>query len=94
MSAPVASETRSPLRASSEISACSAAGPSPGATRRAHVRAAHREQRQGPCPAPPGELTQVERVGLAGQAAVSGQVAGEGEPLGVGEYWLDGYEGG
>ena len=58
------------------------------------VRAAHREQRQGPCPAPPGELTQVERVGLAGQAAVSGQVAGEGEPLGVGEYWLDGYEGG
>jgi hypothetical protein len=58
------------------------------------VRAAHREQRQGPGPAPPGELTQVQRVGLAGQAAVSGQVAGEGEPLGVGEYRLDGYEGG
>ena len=32
MSAPVASETRSPLSASREISACSAAGPSPAAT--------------------------------------------------------------
>ena len=32
MSAPVASETRSPLRASREISACSAGGPSPAAT--------------------------------------------------------------
>ena len=32
ISAPVASETRSPLRASSEISACSAGGPSPAAT--------------------------------------------------------------
>ena len=30
MSAPVASETRSPLRASSEISACSAGGPRAG----------------------------------------------------------------
>lgn len=35
ISAPVASETRSPFRASSEISACSAGGPSPAATRRA-----------------------------------------------------------
>ena len=35
MSAPVASETRSPLRASSEIRACSAGGPSPAATRSA-----------------------------------------------------------
>ena len=32
ISAPVASETRSPLRASREISACSAGGPSPAAT--------------------------------------------------------------
>ena len=35
MSAPIASETRRPLSASSEISACSAAGPSPAATRSA-----------------------------------------------------------
>ena len=35
MSAPVASETRSPLRASRDISACSAGGPSPAATSRA-----------------------------------------------------------
>ena len=32
MSAPVASDTRSPFKASSEISACSAGGPSPAAT--------------------------------------------------------------
>jgi hypothetical protein len=32
MSAPAASETRSPFRASSEISACSVGGPSPAAT--------------------------------------------------------------
>jgi hypothetical protein len=32
MSAPVASETRSPFRASSEISACSAGGAEPAAT--------------------------------------------------------------
>ena len=35
MSAFAASETRSPLRASREISACSAGGPSPAATRSA-----------------------------------------------------------
>ncbi len=35
MFAPVASETRSPLRASSEMRACSIAGPSPAATSRA-----------------------------------------------------------
>jgi len=35
MSAPIASETRSPLRASSETSACSDAGPRPAATSRA-----------------------------------------------------------
>ena len=32
MSAPVASETRSPFRASKEISACSGGGPRPAAT--------------------------------------------------------------
>ena len=32
MSAPVASDTRSPFSASSEISACSSGGPSPAAT--------------------------------------------------------------
>jgi hypothetical protein len=58
------------------------------------VGAADREQRQGPCAAPAGELAQVEGVGLAGQAAVPGQEAGECEPLGVREGRLDGGEGG
>ena len=53
------------------------------------VGAADREQRQGAGAAPGGELAQVESVGLAGQAAVSGQVPGEGEPFGVGEGRLD-----
>ena len=42
MSAPVASETRSPFSASSEISPCSAGGPSPAPTSRAEVVAAER----------------------------------------------------
>jgi hypothetical protein len=46
------------------------------------VGAADGEQGQGAGPAPGGELAQVECVGLAGQAAVSGQVPGEGEPFG------------
>jgi hypothetical protein len=37
MSAPVASETRSPFKASMEIRACSAGGPSPAATSRAPI---------------------------------------------------------
>ncbi len=49
------------------------------------IGAADREQRQGTCPAPAGELAQVEGVGLAGQAAVPGQEPGERESLGVGE---------
>jgi hypothetical protein len=49
------------------------------------VRAADREQRQGPSPAPAGELAQVQGVGLAGEPAVPGQVPGEREPLGVSE---------
>ena len=56
------------------------------------VGAADREQRQGPGAAPAGELAQVEGVGLAGQAAVPGQVPGEREPLGIGEHRLDGDE--
>ncbi len=46
MSAPVASETRSPFRASSEISACSGGGPSPAATSSApsSLRLVHRYQ--------------------------------------------------
>ena len=39
------------------------------------------EQVQGAGPAPGGELAQVQGAGLAGQAAVSGQEPGEGEPL-------------
>jgi hypothetical protein len=52
------------------------------------VGAADREQRQGPCPAPAGELAQVERVGLESQAAVPGQEPGEREPLGLSEHGL------
>ena len=51
------------------------------------VRAADSEQ--GPGPAPGGELAQVQRVRLAGQAAVPGQEAGEGDSLGVSERRLD-----
>ena len=58
------------------------------------VGAADGEQRQGAGAAPAAELAQVERVGLAGQAAVPGQVPGEREPLGVGEGRLDGDESG
>ena len=57
------------------------------------VGAADREQRQRPGAAPAGELAQVEGVGLAGQAAVPGQVPGEREPLGIGEHRLDRDEG-
>jgi hypothetical protein len=45
------------------------------------VGAADREQRQGPGAAPAGELAQVERVSVAGQAAVPGQEPGEREAL-------------
>jgi hypothetical protein len=44
-------------------------------------------------PAPGGELAQVQRVGLAGQAAVPGQEPGEREPLAAGEDGLDRGEG-
>ena len=49
------------------------------------VGAADGEQGQGAGAAPAGELAQVQRVSLAGQAAVPGQEPGEGEPIGVGE---------
>ena len=51
--------------------------------------AADSEQAQGAGAAPGGELAQVQCVGLAGQAAVSGQEPGEGDPFGVGEGGLD-----
>jgi hypothetical protein len=53
------------------------------------VGAADGEQAQAAGPARGGELAQVERVRLAGKPAVSGQVAGEGEPFGIGERGLD-----
>ena len=53
------------------------------------VGAADGEQGNRAGPAPGGELAQVERVGLTGQAAVSGQEPGEGESLGIGEGRLD-----
>ena len=154
MSAPVASETRSPFNASSEISACSIGGPSPAATSSApsslrssadgtglvvhpgtadmsgrgviqefllyrvlvepgdsgqpagdrgaarppvfqvareafDVSAADGEQGQRAGAAPGSELAQVERVRLAGQAPVSGQEPGEGEPFRVSKGGLD-----
>ena len=68
------------------------AGPSPGlqvAGEAFDVGAADSEQGQGAGAAPGSELAQVECVRLAGQAAVSGQVPGEGEPFGAGEGGLD-----
>jgi hypothetical protein len=43
MSAPAASETRSPFSASSEISPCSAEGPGPAPTSRAELVAVERD---------------------------------------------------
>ena len=57
------------------------------------VGTADGEQVQGTGAAPAGELAQVQRVSLAGQAAVPGQEPGEGEPFGVGEDGLDRSEG-
>jgi hypothetical protein len=54
------------------------------------VGAADSEQREGPGAAPGGELPQVQGVRLPGQAAVPGQEAGEREPLGIAECWLEG----
>jgi len=51
--------------------------------------AADGEQVQGAGAAPGGELAQVQRVRVAGQAAVPGQEPGEREPFGVGEDGLD-----
>ena len=68
------------------------AGPAPGlqvAGGRFDAGAADGGQAQAAGAAPAGELAQVQGVGLAGQAAVSGQVPGEGEPFGVGEGGLD-----
>jgi hypothetical protein len=53
------------------------------------VGAADGEQRQGTGAAPGSELAQVECVRFAGQAAITGQVPGEGEPFGIGEGGLD-----
>src|SRR6516164_6638178 len=53
------------------------------------VGAADGEQVQGTGAAPGGELAQVQRISLTSQAAVSGQITGECEPLGVGEGGLD-----
>jgi hypothetical protein len=57
------------------------------------VGAADGEQVDRAGAAPGGELAQVQRVGLAGQAPVSGQEPGEGKPFGVGEDRLDRNEG-
>ena len=68
------------------------AGPAPGfqlPREGFDVRAADGEQGQGPSPAPGGELAQIQRVRLAGQAAVRGQESGEGNPLGISEDGLD-----
>jgi hypothetical protein len=57
------------------------------------IRAADREQQQGPASAPAGELPQVECVSLAGQPAVPGLLPREREPLQIGEHRLNGNEG-
>jgi len=57
------------------------------------VGAADGEQLKRAGAAPASELPQVERAGLAGQAAVPGQEPGEREPLGISEHRLDRDEG-
>src|SRR5215469_8851019 len=52
------------------------------------VRPAGLEQAQVTLVTPAGVLAQVESVGLAGQAGVARQEAGESEPLSVAEYLL------
>ena len=51
--------------------------------------AADGEQGQGLGAAPGGELAQVQRVGLSGQATVAGQEPGERKAFGIGEGGLD-----
>jgi hypothetical protein len=53
------------------------------------VGPADREQCEGPGSAPAGELARVERVRLAGQPAVPGQVPRERETPRIGEHRLD-----
>src|SRR6266571_1150969 len=57
------------------------------------IGAADGEQVQGAGAAPGRELAQVQGVGLAGQAAVSGQEPRERKSFGIGEGGLDGDEG-
>ena len=67
-------------------------GPAPGLQlpgERLDVGSADGEQGQGAGAAPGGELAQVQRIRLPGQAAVSSQESGEGEAFGVGEGGLD-----
>ena len=47
------------------------------------------EQPEGVPLAPGDELAQVERVGVAGQAPVTGEEPGQCEALGVGEIGVD-----
>jgi hypothetical protein len=53
------------------------------------VGAADGEQGQGAGAAPSSELAQVQRVGLPGQALVSGQEPGVGQPFRSSEDGLD-----
>jgi hypothetical protein len=57
------------------------------------VGAADSEQAQGASAAPAGELAQIQRVRLAGQAAVAGQEPGKRTTLSIGEGGLDRGEG-
>jgi hypothetical protein len=54
-----------------------------------NVGAARLEQADVMLLAPAGELAQVQRVRLAGQAGVTGQEPSQGELLGLGEHRLD-----
>jgi hypothetical protein len=73
------------------------AGPAPGlqvAGEAFDPGAADGEQVQGARAAPGGELAQVQRVCLSCRPAVPGQEAGEREPSGIAEYWLERDKGG
>jgi hypothetical protein len=98
MFAPIASETRSPLSARSEMSACSAAGPSPAATSRARPRCGpgrlHLEQLEVPSAAERHELAQVQGVGVAGEAPVAAEEPGQRNVFRVEQAWVVDDDGG
>ena len=86
MSAPIASETRRPFRARSEIRACSDAAPRPAATRSALLRCGRGRRHGARSPGEdgvrgrPGRQDQAFLFGVAVKAGDGAQGPGDGGP--------------